>query len=57
MTAALVLAAVVAVVAVLLVAVPFLREPVPADDHLREPKASTRIPSRSPRSVTGRSRR
>ena len=41
MTAALVLAAVLAVVAVLLVAVPFLREPVPADDHLREPREST----------------
>jgi hypothetical protein len=41
MTAALVLAAVVAVAAVLLVAVPFLREPVPADDHLREPREST----------------
>jgi hypothetical protein len=37
MTAALVLAAVVAVAAVLLVAVPFLREPAPRDDSLREP--------------------
>jgi hypothetical protein len=41
MTGALVLAAVVAVVAVVLVAVPFLREPVPVDDHLREPREST----------------
>jgi hypothetical protein len=38
MTAALVLAAVVAVAAVLLVAVPFLREPAPRDDTLREPR-------------------
>ena len=37
MTAALVLAALVAVAAVLLVAVPFLREPAPPDDSLREP--------------------
>jgi hypothetical protein len=37
MTAALVLAGVVAVAAVLLVAVPFLREPAPRDDSLREP--------------------
>jgi Zn-dependent protease with chaperone function len=36
-TAALVLAGVVAVAAVLLVAVPFLREPAPRDDSLREP--------------------
>jgi len=41
MTGALVLAAVVAVVAVVLVAVPFLREPVPVEDHLREPREST----------------
>ena len=38
MTLALVLAALVAVAAVLLVAVPFLREPVPRADTLREPK-------------------
>ena len=37
MTAALVLAGVVAVAAVLLVAVPFLREPAPRNDSLREP--------------------
>jgi hypothetical protein len=37
MTAALVLAAVLAVVAVVVVSAPFLREPVPADDRLREP--------------------
>jgi hypothetical protein len=37
-TAALVLAALVAVAAVLLVAVPFLREPAPPDDSLREPR-------------------
>jgi hypothetical protein len=36
-TVALVLGAVVAVIAVLLVAAPFLLEPAPADDHLREP--------------------
>jgi hypothetical protein len=38
-TVALVLGAVVAVVAVLLVAAPFLLEPAPADDRLREPGA------------------
>ena len=38
MTAALVLAAVVAVVAVIVVAVPFLREPAPASDQLRGPR-------------------
>ena len=37
MTLALVLGAVLAVVAVLLVARPFLREPAPADDRLAEP--------------------
>jgi hypothetical protein len=42
MTAALVLAAVVAVVAVLIVSAPFLREPVPADDRLREPGSADR---------------
>ena len=36
-TAALVLGALVAVIAVVLVAAPFLREPAPADDRLREP--------------------
>jgi hypothetical protein len=36
-TAALVLGAFVAVIAVLLVAAPFLLEPAPADDRLREP--------------------
>jgi hypothetical protein len=39
MTAALVVAAIVAVLAVLLVATPFLREPAPADDALRGPHA------------------
>jgi len=39
-TVALVLAALVATAAVLVVAVPFLREPAPAEDTLREPKAS-----------------
>ena len=38
MTASLVLAAFVAVAAVLLVAVPFLREPTPGEDRLREPR-------------------
>ena len=42
MTVALVLAALVAVAAVLLVAVPFLREPVPRDDTLQEPGGSKR---------------
>ena len=37
MTASLVLAALVAVAAVLLVAVPFLREPTPRQDRLHEP--------------------
>ncbi len=37
MTVALVLAALVAVAAVLLVAVPFLSEPAPEEDNLREP--------------------
>jgi len=36
-TAALVLGAVVAVIAVVLVAAPFLLEPAPADDRLHEP--------------------
>ena len=39
MTAALVLAAVLAVVAVFVVAVPFLREPAPASDVLLGPRA------------------
>ena len=38
MTAALVLAAVVAVTAVIVVAVPFLREPAPASDRLQGPR-------------------
>ena len=38
MTASLVLAAFVAVAAVLLVAVPFVREPTPGEDRLREPR-------------------
>ena len=37
MTTSLVLAALVAVAAVLLVAVPFLREPTPREDRIREP--------------------
>lgn len=41
-TVALVLGAFVAVAAVLLVASPFLREPVPANDLLREPGADDR---------------
>jgi hypothetical protein len=41
-TASLVLAGVVAVAAVLLVAVPFLREPAPHEDRLREPRAGDR---------------
>jgi hypothetical protein len=41
-TAALVLAAVVAVAAVVLVAAPFLREPAPAEDSLREPRGAGR---------------
>jgi hypothetical protein len=41
-TAALVLAAVVAVAAVLLVAVPFLREPTPQEDSLREPREASK---------------
>ena len=40
MTVALVLAALVAATAVLVVAVPFLREPAPAEDALPEPNAS-----------------
>ena len=40
MTASLVLAALVAVAAVLLVAVPFLHEPTPREDRLREPHAA-----------------
>ena len=36
-TVALVLGALVAVIAVVLVAAPFLREPAPADDRLRQP--------------------
>ena len=42
MTGALVLAALVAAAAVVLVAAPFLREPAPADDSLREPRGTTR---------------
>ena len=42
MTAALLLAGVVAVAAVLLVAVPFLREPAPREDSLREPLEAER---------------
>ena len=42
MTAALVLAALVAAAAVVLVAVPFLRDPAPADDTLREPRGVTK---------------
>ena len=42
MTGALVLAALVAVAAVVLVAVPFLREPAPGDDSLREPRAASK---------------
>jgi hypothetical protein len=38
-TVALVLGALVAVIAVVLVAAPFLREPAPTDDVLREPGA------------------
>jgi len=38
MTGSLVLAGVVAVAAVLLVAVPFLREPTPREDRLHEPR-------------------
>jgi hypothetical protein len=41
-TVALVLAAVVAVAAVVLVAAPFLREPAPVEDSLREPKGADR---------------
>jgi len=42
MTVALVLAAFVAVAAVLLVAVPFLREPAPARDVLAEPTGASK---------------
>jgi hypothetical protein len=42
MTAALVLGAVLAVLAVLLVALPFLRDPAPADDVLGAPDALER---------------
>ena len=42
MTAALVIAAFLAVAAVVVVAVPFLREPVAADDALRGPRESPR---------------
>jgi hypothetical protein len=42
MTGALVLAALVAAAAVVLVAVPFLREPAPADDSLRQPTGTRR---------------
>ena len=42
MTVALVLAAVVAVASVLLVAVPFLSEPAPQEDSLREPTAAAK---------------
>ena len=40
MTGSLVLAAIVAIAAVLLVALPFLREPAPPDDNLREPSGA-----------------
>jgi hypothetical protein len=42
MTVPLVLAAVVAVTAVVLVALPFLEEPTPGEDRLREPGAASR---------------
>jgi len=42
MTVALVLGAVIAVLAVVLVALPFLRDPAPADDMLAEPDALER---------------
>jgi hypothetical protein len=42
MTVALVLGAVIAVLAVVLVALPFLRDPAPADDVLAEPDALER---------------
>ena len=42
MTVALVLVAIVAVAAVLLVAVPFLRDPAPDEDSLREPSRAAR---------------
>jgi hypothetical protein len=42
-TASLVLAAIVAVVAVVLVAVPFLREPAPAQDRILEPRDTGRL--------------
>jgi hypothetical protein len=42
MTVALVLAAVVAVTAVVLVALPFLNEPAPREDRLREPGPASR---------------
>ena len=42
MTASLVLAALVAVTAVLVVAVPFLREPTPPEDRIREPRVADR---------------
>ena len=41
-TVALVLGALVAVAAVVLVAAPFLREPAPTDDRLREPNLDDR---------------
>jgi hypothetical protein len=43
MNASLVLAALVAVAAVLLVAVPFLREPTPVHDRIREPRDTGRL--------------
>ena len=42
MTVALVLAAFVSVAAVVLVALPFINEPAPMDDSLREPAVETR---------------
>ena len=42
MTVALVLAAFVSVAAVMLVALPFLNEPAPSEDTLREPAADAR---------------
>ena len=54
---ALVLGALLAVACVVLVALPFLREPSPPDDVLDEPGELERRRSSSPRSATGRSRR
>ena len=43
MTTSLVFAAIVAVMAVVLVAVPFLREPAPAQDRILEPRDTDRL--------------